>query len=433
MAMYGGTAAALAAFLCVAVLVSREQPVYQTASIGAPLAEARAEQAAPPSDEFGITATDLEIIDRPVRRNETFADILTEHNVPYARVVTLANSARSVFNVRSLRAGQPIRLYRDSLETARYLVYEKDPVNFVVFDLEPDAADIYEGQREVHVERRRLSGSIGNSLYQTLDEQQLPSRLVPELAMSLEEVFAWQVDFFRIQKGDDFSVIYEERSIDGEPIGIGRIVAARFGYRGSDYFGFYFDRGERPDFYDEEGNSLRKALLKAPLKYNRISSRYTKRRFHPVQRRYKAHLGTDYAADPGTPIYSVGDGVILDARFAQYNGNYVKVRHNSTYTTGYLHMSRIASGMRPGTKVRQGQVIGYVGSTGLATGPHVCYRYWKNGAQVDPLSDTIPPAHPVDPELREEFTAVRDALIPELLDTPLNVAGRLLGTYRPLL
>lgn len=428
---YGGTAAALGIFLVIAALVSRNQPVYQTANV-VPLTEKVVE---PISDEFGITNSELDVISRQIRRNETFADILTAHNVPYAQVVTLANSARPVFNVRSLRAGQPIRLYRDSLDKARYLVYEKDPTNYVVFDLAADSGAIYEGTREVHVERRRLTGSIENSLYQTLDEQQLPSRLVPELAMSLQEVFAWQVDFFRIQKGDDFSVIYEERSIDGEPIGIGRIVAARFGYGGSNYFGIYFDRGERPDFYDEEGNSLRKALLKAPLKHKRISSRYTKRRFHPVQKRYKAHLGTDYAADPGTPIYSVGDGVILEARFAQYNGNYVKVRHNSTYTTGYLHMSRIASGIRPGTRVKQGQVIGYVGSTGLATGPHVCYRYWKHGAQIDPFTDTVPPVHPVDPNLRDEFMTVRDALLPQLVDiTSPQFASELFGTsHRPLL
>ncbi|MEX0822160.1 MAG: peptidoglycan DD-metalloendopeptidase family protein, partial [Rhodothermales bacterium] len=312
---------------------------------------------------------------------------------------------------------------------------QKSAVDYVVFDIAGDTAAVYEGRREVKTERRRLAGSIENSLYRTLEEQDLSGRLVPELAMSLSEVFAWQVDFFRIMQGDDFSVIYEERSIDGEPIGIGRIVAARFGHRGTNYFGIYFERGDRPDFYDEEGNSLRKALLKAPLKFRRISSRYTQRRFHPVQQRYKAHLGTDYAADTGTPIYSVGDGVILEARFARYNGNYVKVRHNSTYTTGYLHMSRIASGIRPGVAVKQGQVIGYVGSTGLATGPHVCYRYWKNGVQIDPFTDDIPPAHPVDPNLRDEFMITRNQLLPLLLEpTSPHYAERVtVGTYGALL
>lgn len=428
---YGGAAAALGAFLVLSVLVSRNQPVYQTAGIPAPV-EKKAAQA---SDEYGITLSDFEVIDRTIRRNETFADILTEHNVPYADVVTIANSVQPVFNVRSLQAGRPIRLYRDSMATARYMVYEMDLVNYLVFDLASDSTAVYEGQRDVRVERRRLSGSIESSLYQTLAKQQLPGRLVPELATALSEVFAWQVDFFRIMKGDDFNVIYEERSIDGEAIGIGRIVAARFGHRGANYFGFYFDEGEQPDFYDENGNSLRKALLKAPLKYKRISSRYTKRRFHPVQKRYKAHLGTDYAADPGTPIYSVGDGVVLEAQFKRYNGNYVKIRHNATYTTGYLHMSRIAGGIRPGAKVKQGEVIGYVGSTGLATGPHVCYRYWKNGSQIDPFTDEIPPAHPVDPNLHDEFVVVRDALMPLLIKaTSPHIAERIsTGAYSGLL
>lgn len=425
MLKYGGAAAALGVFLVAALLITENQPRYQTAVVRPP-ANATAPVVAP-RDEYGIPEMNLDVFDRRVQRNETFAEILTRHNVPYEQVVALANSARPVFNVRTLRAGHPIRVYRDSLNTARYLVYEKDPIRYVVFNLAADSAGVYEGERDVRVQRRRLSGSIERSLYETLEEQELSSRLVPELAMSLSEVFAWQVDFFRIREGDDFSVIYEERTIDGEPIGIGRIVAARFGHRGSNFYGFYFDEGERPDYYDDEGNSLRKALLKAPLKFKRISSRYSKRRLHPVQKRYKSHLGTDYAADPGTPIYSVGDGVVVEARFKRYNGNYVKIRHNATYTTGYLHMSRIANGIRPGATVRQGEVIGYVGSTGLATGPHVCYRYWKNGVQIDPFSDTIPPAHPVDPSVRDAFTAVRDSLMPLLIEPALpRFADRLI-------
>lgn len=418
---YVASSAVVGVFLVAALLLGREQPVFQSASISKakPQADSAREAVVEPiirEDEYGIEMVDYEVVERRIRRNETFAEILTAHNVPYADVVQVAAAARPRFDVRSLRAGSPIRIYRDSLDTARYLVYERDPINFVVFDLASDSGSVYEGARDVVVERKRLSGSIDNSLYATLDEQNLSPLLVSELAFSLSETFAWQVDFFRIQKGDEFSVIYEEESIDGEPIGIRRIVAARFEHHDESYFGFYFDRGERPDFYDEEGNSLRKALLKAPLRYKRISSRYTKRRFHPVQKRYKAHLGTDYAADPGTPIHSVGDGVVLDAQYKRYNGNYVKIRHNATYTTGYLHMSRIAKGIRPGAKVKQGDVIGYVGSTGLATGPHLCYRYWKNGAQIDPFKDKIPPAHPVDPELKDEFFELRDSLMPQLLN-----------------
>ncbi len=430
---YVALGAVVGALSVLALQFGSDQPLYQSASLSKPEADTPTptESAINPEpapaierDDYGIREAEFEIVERRIRRNETFAEILTAHNVPYAEVVQVATTARPRFDVRSLRAGQPIRIYRDSLGTARYLIYEKDAINFVVFDLAADSASVFEGEREVTIQRKRLTGDINNSLYATLDEQNVSPRLVPILATSLEEVFAWQVDFFRIQKGDAFSVIYEERSIEGEPIGIGRVIAASFEHHGESYFGFYFEEGERPDFYDENGNSLRKALLKAPLKYKRISSRYTKRRFHPVQKRYKAHLGTDYAADPGTRIHTVGDGVVLEAQYKRYNGNYVKIRHNATYTTQYLHMSRIAKGIRPGATVKQGDVIGYVGSTGLATGPHLCYRYWKNGQQIDPFNDDIPPAHPVDPELEEEFFELRDRLMPQLLNATSSLLAK---------
>lgn len=439
---YVALGAVVGALCVLALRVSAEQPVFQSAS--PPTSKTEAAESphleVPPApviehDDYGIVAADFEVVERRIRRNETFAEILTAHNVPYPHVVKVATSAKPRFDVRRLRAGRPIRIYRDSLNTARYFVYEQDAINYVVFDLADDSAKVYEGAREVTVEQKQLTGDIQSSLYETLGGQNLASRLVPILAGELSEVFAWQVDFFRIQKGDAFNVVYEEKSIDGEPIGIGRILAARFVHRGEDYLGFYFEQGERPDFYDEEGNSLRKALLKAPLKYKRISSRYTKRRYHPVQKRYKPHLGTDYAANTGTPIHTVGDGVVLEARFARYNGNYVKIRHNATYTTQYLHMSKIASGIRPGTKVKQGQVIGYVGSTGLATGPHLCYRYWKNGRQIDPFKDDVPAAHPVDPELKDAFFELRDRMMPQLLnETSVLIADDIAAEARkPLL
>lgn len=389
-------------------------PLFQVANLAqekSTPSPAPAAEAAVTYDEFGIEADRYQTVDRTIRRHETFAEILTAHNVPYPTVVRLANLARPVFDVRRLRAGQSLRIYQDdSLQTARYLVYERDPIHYVVFDLH-DSLHVAEGQRPVTVEERRVSGVINSSLYATLDEQNVD----PSLAIALSEVFAWQIDFFRIQKGDRFSVIYEQQLVDGQPVGLGQITAARFQHAGSDYFGFYYEHGEDVGYYDEEGNSLRKAFLKAPLKYRRISSRYTLRRFHPVQKRYKAHLGTDYAADPGTPIYAVGDGVVLEARFARYNGNYVKIRHNGTYTTGYLHMSRIAKGIRSGQRVRQGDVIGYVGSTGLATGPHLCYRFWKHGKQVDPLKEQIPSADPINPAHAAAYHQLKEQLMQRLL------------------
>jgi murein DD-endopeptidase MepM/ murein hydrolase activator NlpD len=423
---YSAAAAALAAIFILALVVGRGRPLYQAAQLTPSLVKnVKAQQ-----DDFGISSS-FDVIDRKIQRNETFAEMLTAHNIPYSEVVELAESALPVFDVRAIRAGSRVRFYRDSLSTARYVVYQSDAINYVVFDLTDESPLVYERQRPVQVERRRLSGVINGSLYETLSEVGASGSLVPLLATELSEVFAWQIDFYRIQAGDEFSVLYEERSIDGEPIGMGKIVAARFVHGGENFYGIYFDEAGRPDYYDDEGNSLRKAFLKAPLKYSRISSRYTKRRFHPVQKRYKPHLGTDYAADSGTPIRTVGDGVVMEAQFKRNNGNYVKIRHNGTYTTGYLHMSRIGKGIRPGVRVEQGDVIGYVGSTGLATGPHLCYRFWKNGVQVDPLQEEIPTAHPIEAELRDVFFALRDEIVPQLVNNPEHSIAAIMHSLSP--
>jgi murein DD-endopeptidase MepM/ murein hydrolase activator NlpD len=217
-----------------------------------------------------------------------------------------------------------------------------------------------------------------------------------------------------LQKGDKFKLIYEEAQVEGVTVEIRQIVGIYFEHSANPYYAFPFDQGEGLDYFDDDGNSLRKALLKYPIEFTRISSRYTMNRFHPVQKRWKAHLGTDFAAPTGTPIRSVGDGIVVEAQYKSNNGNYVKIRHNGTYTTQYLHMSRIASGIRPGTKVKQGQNIGFVGSTGLATGSHLCYRFWRNGVQVDALRVELPPSQPVKDEARAAFGIVKEELTRKL-------------------
>jgi len=363
-------------------------------------------------DAFGIEEDAFERSTHRIRRGETFADILTRYEVPYADVLALAEAARDVFNVRRLQAGRPLHIYRDSTG-ARVFVYQPDPVRYVVFDLR-EPVRVYTGRRAVERVLRTAQGVIESSLYETLQAADAD----PELAIRLSEIFAWQIDFYRIQRGDRFVALYEETLIDGEPVGIERVLAARFQHMGEDFYAFRFEHDGGVDYYDEAGRNLRKAFLKAPLRYSRITSRYSLRRFHPVQKRYKPHLGTDYAAPAGTPVYATGDGVVIEAGYTRYNGYYVKIRHNAVYTTGYLHFSRIAKGIRPGVRVRQGQVIGYVGSTGLATGPHVCYRFWKNGRQVDPLREQLPPGEPVPDSLRDAFFALRDRLMPRLLFEP---------------
>lgn len=353
---------------------------------------------------YGIQIDSFEVKKEKVKRHQNLSEILNPRNVDFKTIDQLAKKSKKIFDVRKIKTGNSYTLLceRDSNFSAKYMIYEKNPIEYVVFDLR-DSVNIYESKKPVDTVRKTLTGVIYNSLYMTILENEGNIQLVNELA----EMYAWQIDFFRIQKNDKFKVIYEELYVDGRSVGLHNILAAQFEHFGEDFSAYYFFQDADHDYFDDNGESLRKAFLKAPLKYSRISSKYTLRRFHPVQKRYKSHLGTDYAAPRGTPIYAVGDGVITDARYRRYNGNYVKIRHNSTYTTQYLHMHKIKSGIKPGKTVKQGDVIGYVGSTGLANGPHCCFRFWKNGVQVNPFKQKIPPSKPVAEVNMEAFRKVQ--------------------------
>ena len=370
-------------------------------------------------DRFGIPKAQYEVTEGTVRSRQTFADLLEKHGVAYQRIVTLARESRDVFDVRDIQAGKSYRVYMNPwLQRARYLVYQPSPARYVVFDIrQPQNSHV--GTRPVSVTWETVGGTINSSLYETL----LESGASPELVLELSEVFAWQIDFFRIRRGDSFRIVYERRTVDGKKVAPGEIVAARFRHRGETYYAFRFDEGEGDEYFDQVGNSLRRQLLKAPLRYSRISSRFSNRRLHPVLKRYRPHHGTDYAAPRGTPVRSVGDGTVQYAGRKGANGNYVKIRHNATYTTGYLHLSRVAQGVRPGAKVKQGETIGYVGSTGLSTGPHLDYRFWKNGKAVDPYSIDLPPARPVNPQNQEAYEEVVDRLMDRLQAPPLVSLG----------
>jgi len=382
-----------------------------------------------PDSAYGFPIDSFVIHKGNIKRNEFLADILLKYGVDYQSIDRLAKASRDVFDVRYLRHGNNYAIIcaNDSSEKALCFVYEPNGIDYVVYDLR-DSINIYKGQKEVETRTREASGIINSSLFLTLQEQHIS----PALAMEMANVYAWTIDFYRIQKGDYFKVIFDEMYVDDQFIGVGKIHSADFHHADRDFYAFEFENATGADYFDEEGNSLRKAFLKSPLKFGRLTSGYTKRRFHPVQKRWKAHLGTDYAAPTGTPILAVGDGVVIDAKFSRFNGNYVKIRHNGTYTTQYLHMSKIGQGMKPGKAVRQGDVIGYVGSTGLATGPHVCFRFWKNGKQVDHRSEPMPPSKPIDENLREEFNAMMDVekkrldgiqLIPEEKLEPAKTAS----------
>ena len=378
-------------------------------------------------DKFGIAASDLKINNQLIRRNQTFADLLAPYNVAYERIVTLARDKKDVFDVRRLKAGRPYHIYTDSTGTAQYMVYEKDRRSFVVFEF-GESPTVWVQEQEVTVRIRNVEGIIENSLWMTLINQNID----PLVAISMSEVFAWQIDFTRIQEGDAFRIVFEEEYVGNTRIGVGEILAARFIHLREDFYAFHFSKDDVDEHYDENGKSLRKAFLMAPVDFSRISSSYSTRRFHPVQGRYKAHLGTDYAAPRGTPIKATGDGVISEARYGQFNGNYVKIRHNGLYSTQYLHMSKIKSGIRPGVVVKQGQVIGYVGSTGLATGNHVCYRFWRDGVQVNHRRLKLPSVGPIPKRYRSDFDILRDEFLFRLsppIDPTLDLSyARLLET-----
>lgn len=353
-----------------------------------------------PTVLYGMVVNDLHVVEDRVKRNQRFADLWAGYHVAPEIQRQLNLLPRTVFDFRKVASSKKYTLItrHDSLKTVRALVYEPSAIDYVIFHLE-DSLQVEVCQREVTTIEKFTSGEIQSSLSQTIEALGIS----PELTNKFVDIFAWQVDFQRLQKGDKFKIIYEVNLVEEKPISIGQIKGIYFEHFNSPYYAFPFDQGEGIDYFDEKGKSLRKALLKYPIEFTRISSRYNLNRFHPVAKVFRAHLGTDFAADRGTPIRSVGDGIVLEAQYKSNNGNYVKIRHNATYTTGYLHMSKIAAGVSPGTRVRQGQVIGFVGSTGLATGPHLCYRFWRNGVQVDALKVELPPSQPVSGDHVDRF------------------------------
>lgn len=366
----------------------------------------------------GMVVNNLHVVEDQVKRNQRFTDLLNGYHVSPAVMQQLNLLPRSIYDFRKISVSKKYTLLveHDSLKSVKALVYEPNPIDYVVFHLE-DSLMVELCQRKVDTLQRSISGRIESTLSHTIESLNVSN----DLTNKFVDIFAWVVDFQRLQKGDQFKLIYEENLVDAKPIGIGKILGVYFEHSGNGFYAFPFDQGDGLDYFDDEGNSLRKALLKYPIEFTRISSRYSKNRFHPVVKVFRPHLGTDFAAPTGTPIRSVGDGIVEEAQYKTNNGNYVKVRHNGTYTTGYLHMSKIAAGIKPGTKVRQGQTIGYVGSTGLATGPHLCYRFWKNGVQVDALRVELPPSQPVKTEFFSTFQSVKEELIKrlELIRFPL--------------
>lgn len=353
-----------------------------------------------PSERFGVVWEGLEVDSGTVQPGHSLSHILGPAGVSAGAITNLANETKSTYDVRNIRAQQPywIAFDEDSVQPARYFVYQRNATQYARFDLRPPYGVTLESYpTDTLIERAQ--GVIESSLYVDLERVGAPANL----ALSMAAVYAWTVDFSRLQEGDAFDVLYERVYVNDQPVGMPRVIVCHFEHRNRMLPAYRFDQGAGADYFDEDGNSLRKAFLKAPVEFSRISSRYNLKRFHPILNRTKAHYGTDYAAPTGTPILAVGDGVVTKSSYTKGNGKYVKIRHNSTYETQYLHMSKRA--VTAGERVRQGQVIGYVGSTGLATGPHVCFRFWKNGKQVDHLKEDFPPSEPIENHQMDAFQA----------------------------
>ncbi len=354
-------------------------------------------------DYFGFPEDRFEAEHGYVHKNQFLADILLDYNVDYQTIDQLARKSKEIFDVRKIRQGQPyhILLEKDSLRSAAYFIYEADPINYFVFGLR-DSLEILSGSRELIVRIDTCEGEIQSSLWNALADQGDN----PMLAVGLSEIYQWSIDFFGIQKHDWFKIIYENQFIDTTNIGPGRILASAFGHNDDVYYAFWFNQDtiKGGDYFDEEGNSLRRTFLKAPLRYSRISSKFSNSRLHPVLKIRRPHHGIDYAAPRGTPVYSIGDGVIIKKGYQKNGGGrYLKIKHNSVYTTVYMHLNGYAKGIKSGKRLKQGDLIGYVGSSGLATGPHLDFRVFKNGAAIDPLKMKSPPANPVDSAHRDRY------------------------------
>lgn len=367
----------------------------------------------PPLLLFGIPADSFNVISGRIKRNGFLSQILLEHGITMKEIDQVVRNSDTIFDVRKVRAGNNYTLFcdTDSIARARYLVYEHDPTTCYVFSFR-DSLNITPFKKEIRKIIRYSSGTIETSLWETM----ISGGLHPTLAVELSNIFAWTVDFFGLQKGDSFKVIYEELFIDDKSLGAGRIFGAQFTWAGKTTMAIPFIQEGRESFFDSDGTSLRKAFLKAPLQFSRISGRFSSSRFHPILRIRRPHYGVDYAAPIGTPVVAIGDGRVVSAETENGSGKIVRIVHNSVYTTAYLHLSRFGEGIYPGAFVKQGHIIGYVGSSGLSTGPHLDFRFYMNGSPVDPLSIEAPPVEPVLEENRGKFE-INKKVVESLLTT----------------
>lgn len=376
-----------------------------------------------PVMKFGYDLDLFKVEENVIEKNQVLSDILVKEGVSYKDIHNLAENARDVFDVRNLRAGKKYAIIKDSCQQPEALVYVPNVYKYVKYNLK-DTLNTQVVEKKIEKCIETGTGKLTSSLWNTMIENGMP----PALISKMEDALAWSIDFYHTQKGDEYKLIYEREYIDGEAVGVGQLIGAYYKNYDNEYYAVYYDHEHYSGYYDLEGRPTKKAFLKAPVKFARISSKYSLSRFHPVLKRRKAHYGTDYAAPYGTPIFSVANGVVTKVSYTKGNGRYVKIKHDNTYQTQYLHMSRYAEGLKTGMHVKQGQTIGYVGSSGLATGPHVCFRFWKNGKQINHLRENFPPAEPMPIEELDAFFNHRDNVI-QLIDNIGNTQASIIADY----
>lgn len=362
--------------------------------------------------KYGIPTDDYEVDYGIVKQGQNLSYILSDHGLSHNTVHQVNEKAEGVFDVRKIRAGQAYAVFttRDSVPQTVFFVYEETPKSYVVFDLRGDCA-VRRGENPSEWREKEVKGRVESSLWVAMQNRDTS----PLLAMVLSNIYGWSIDFFDLKKDDEFRVIYEQEYVNGQSLDNFRVRAAAFRHMDSTYYAIPFVQDGEELYYNEKGNSLEGAFLKAPLDFYRISSRFSNARFHPVLKRYRAHHGVDYAAPAGTPVYAVGNGKVI-AKAYQRNGggNYIKIRHNSVYVTTYMHLSRFAKGISVGSEVKQKQVIGYVGSTGLSTGPHLDFRVHEHGKPINPLTIKSQPKKPISAQNRAQFTVLCDSLVRRL-------------------
>ena len=363
--------------------------------------------------QFGINADGYILERKTVERGESWGKILDTYGIGTQKVLRLDQLTEDICPLRNIRAGAHYTTFTRQDSTSvnlDYLVYEKNLVDYVVFAFVGDSVAVREGQREVEIRRKKSSAVISTSLWGAIMEAELPYSLASEM----EDIYQWTVDFFGIQQGDSFTVIYDEKFIDTLSVGVGRVWGAKFTHRGKDIYAIPFEQGGKLQYWEEDGGSLRKQLLKAPLKFTRISSKFSHARRHPVTKKVRPHHGVDYAAPMGTPVRAVADGVVTMKAHKKADGNILKIKHPGNLSSGYLHLRGFAKGIKVGARVSQGQVIGYVGSTGYSTGPHLDFRLWKGGTAINPLKVPQKPAEPISKENKERFERVKERVMAEL-------------------